>query len=178
MCPCLVACTGAFKVSVSKDVSFCVRAVHLPFNAPLKAAMHAYPIDSPRAAACVLALTLVSDGTISQDELNVVERLKMHEQLNLSRDELFDVFDTLRHDLIDNPQSNWVEPCPVDEREIAAVMARITSPFLRERILRLCIQVAEADGHIAGGEAVVLKAAVEHWGLHRQMLHTVSPSNV
>lgn len=165
-------------VSVSEDVSFCMRIVHLPFNAPLKAAMHAYPIDSPRAAACVLALTLVSDGTISQDELDMVERLKMYEQLNLSRDELFDVFDTLCHDLGDNPQSNWDEPCPVDEREIAAVMARITSLFLRERILRLCIQVAEADGHIAGGEAVVLNAAVEHWGLHRQMLQSTAAPTV
>ena len=31
-------------------------------------------------------------------------------------------------------------------------------------------ELAEADGHIAQGESIVLVAAVEHWGLHRQIL--------
>jgi hypothetical protein len=36
--------------------------------------------------------------------------------------------------------------------------------------MRLCVAVVEADGHVAEGESIVLMAAVEHWGMHQEML--------
>jgi uncharacterized tellurite resistance protein B-like protein len=58
----------------------------------------------------------------------------------------------------------------VDDRTLAGLMGEIEDPLLRRSLLRLCIEIAEADGQVAEGEAVVLIAAVEHWGLHREML--------
>ena len=49
-------------------------------------------------------------------------------------------------------------------------MAEIDDPELRRKALRLCVAVVEADGQVAEGESVVLAAAVEHWGPHREML--------
>ena len=46
----------------------------------------------------------------------------------------------------------------------------IDDPALRLKLLRLCVSIVEADGHVAEGESIVLLAAVEHWGLHREML--------
>jgi hypothetical protein len=53
-------------------------------------------------------------------------------------------------------------------------MGQITRPALRQRVLHLCLKIAEADGKVAEGESFVLNAAVEHWGLHRQMLSPVN----
>jgi hypothetical protein len=39
-------------------------------------------------------------------------------------------------------------------------------------VLRLCVAVVEADGHVAEGESIMLVEAVEQWGLHREMLRT------
>ena len=44
---------------------------------------------------------------------------------------------------------------------------RINSPQAAGRIVGLAML---ADGHVAEGESIVLGAAVEHWGLHREML--------
>jgi tellurite resistance protein len=49
------------------------------------------------------------------------------------------------------------------------LMAEVERPALREAVLQLCVAIAEADGHVADGETLVLVAAVEQWGLQQQM---------
>ena len=57
---------------------------------------------------------------------------------------------------------NWADACPVDERTLADLMGEIQDPALRLKLLRLCVELAEADAHVAEGESIVLVAAVEH----------------
>lgn len=136
--------------------------------------MQNHAINSPQVAACIVALTLVADGDIGQAELQRLDDLKVHEQLNLSQDELHRVMKDFCQNLLSSPQLNWSDVCPLDERELASLMGQITQPALRQRVLHLCLQLAEADGHVAEGEFIVLNAAVEHWGLQRQMMLPVS----
>lgn len=130
--------------------------------------------DSPQAAAKILALTMLADGDIGQDELALLDRMHVHEQLDLARDEMFDVMSDFCRSALGSPPSSGTHGCPLDECEVARLMAQITHPWLRVRLLRLCLQMAEADGRVEEGEAFVLNAAVEHWGLHREML---APAN-
>jgi uncharacterized tellurite resistance protein B-like protein len=58
---------------------------------------------------------------------------------------------------------------------MAGLMAEIDDPVLRKKVLRLCIAVVEADGRVHGSESVVINAAVEHWGLHRDMFALYTP---
>jgi uncharacterized tellurite resistance protein B-like protein len=132
--------------------------------------MQTFEINSPQAAARIVAMTLVADGDIGEAELQRLDDLKVHEQLNLSLDELHQVMKDFCQDLLRSPQLNWSDVCPLDERELANLLAQITRPALRQRVLHLCLQLAEADGHVAEGESIVLGAAVEHWGLQRQMM--------
>ena len=132
--------------------------------------MRRYPQNSPHAAARILALTLIADGDVTNAEFALLDHLAMHEQLGLDRDALHEVFDTFCADLLSNEQLAWAGACPVDEYTLAALMGEIDDPRLRRRVLDLCVRIAEADAHVAEGESIVLVAAVEHWGLHRQML--------
>lgn len=66
---------------------------------------------------------------------------------------------------------NWADNCPADEYTLAELMKEIDDPALRRKVLGLCVRLAEVDGLVAAGESIVLVAAVEHWGLHRHMLH-------
>jgi uncharacterized tellurite resistance protein B-like protein len=138
--------------------------------------MQTFENNSPQAAARIVALTLVADGHIGEAELQRLDDLKVHEQLNLPLDEMHAVMKDFCQDMLGSPQLNWSDVCPLDERELAGLMAQITRPSLRQRVLHLCVQVAEADGHVAEGESTVLNAAVEHWGLQRQMLLPVNES--
>jgi len=51
-------------------------------------------------------------------------------------------------------------------------MGEIQDPSLRLKLLRWCVELAESDAHVAQGESIVLAAAVEHWGLHREMFRS------
>ena len=52
----------------------------------------------------------------------------------------------------------------------------MSEPALRERVLALCLEVAEADAVVTDGEALVLGAAVEQWGLQPAMLARAAPA--
>ena len=134
--------------------------------------MRTYRSNSPQAAARIVALTVLADRDISEAELELLDRLAIHEQLGLDRKELHAVLDSLCEDLLSSEQLQWSDACPVDDRTLVGLMGEIEDPALRRKVLRLCIEIAEADTQVTDGEAIVLTAAVEQWGLHREMLRS------
>ena len=136
--------------------------------------MRTYPCNSPQAAARIVALTVLADRDISKAELELLDRLAVHEQLGLDREKFHHVLDSFCEDLLSSGQLQWSDACPVDDRTLAGLMGEIDNPALRRKLLRLCIEIAEADTQVTDGEAIVLTAAVEHWGLHREMLRSAN----
>jgi len=136
--------------------------------------MRSYPANSPQAAARIVALTVVADGDIGDAEVEWLDRLVVHEQLGLARHELHALLDLFCEDLLSSEQLKWADACPVDERTLAALMGEIQDPVLRLKLLRLCVELAEVDAHVDDGESIVLVAADEHWGLHREMFRSSS----
>ena len=131
--------------------------------------MRQYAQNSPQAAARIIALTLVADGDVGVKEYAVLDALSVHEQLGLDRDALHEVADTFFADLLSSNQLAWSEVCPVDDHTLAALMGEIDSPALRRKVLGICSQLAQADGHVAEGESIVLAAALEHWAMLHQI---------
>jgi uncharacterized tellurite resistance protein B-like protein len=136
--------------------------------------MRSYPVNSPQAAARIVALTVVADGDIGDAEIECLDRLAVHEQIGLARQELHALMDTFCEDLLSSEQLKWADACPVDERTLADLMGEIQDPALRLKLLRLCVELAEVDAHVDDGESSVLVAAVEHWGLHHEMFRPSS----
>jgi hypothetical protein len=91
--------------------------------------MRSYPVNSPQAAARIVALTVVADGDIGDAETKWLDRLAVHEQLGLARHELHALLDTFCEDLLSSDQLKWADACPVDERTLADLMgdARATA---------------------------------------------------
>ena len=138
--------------------------------------MRSYPVNSPQAAARIVALTVVADGDIGEAEIKWLDRLAVHEQLGLARHELHALMDTFCEDLLSSDQLKWADACPVDERTLADLMGEVQDPALRLKLLRLCVELAEVDARVDEGESMVLVAAVEHWGLHHAMFRPSSRS--
>jgi uncharacterized tellurite resistance protein B-like protein len=131
--------------------------------------MRSYPTNSPQAAARIVALTLLADGHLDKSELDVLERCGAHEQLGLDREDLHAVLHGFCEDLLHSAHLSWDDACRVDPRTLAQLMAEVDDPAVRLKVLRLCLKVVQADNHVADGEAIVLGAAVEQWGLQREM---------
>ena len=136
--------------------------------------MRSYPVNSPQAAARIVALTVVADGDIGDAEIEWLDRLAVHEQLGLARHELHALMDTFCEDLLSSDQLKWADACPVDERTLANLMGEVQDHALRLKLLRLCVELAEVDAQVDDGESSVLVAAVEHWGLHHEMFRPSS----
>ena len=136
--------------------------------------MRRYPANSPQAAARIVALTVVADGDIVDAEIEWLDRLAVHEQLGLARHELHALLHTFFEDLLSSDQLKWADACQVDERTLADLMGEIQDPALRLKLLRLFVELAEADAHVAESESIVLVAAVEHWSLHYEMVRSPS----
>ncbi len=132
--------------------------------------MRSYDLDSPKAAARIVALTMLADGHISQAELDVLQRHGGCERLGLEPDDLQDVLLALCEDLLHGRSLSWADTCCADPLSIARLLGEVGDPDLRERVLALCVSVAETDDRVSDGEALVLMHAIEQWGLQARML--------
>ena len=132
-----------------------------------------YATNSPQAAARLVALAMFCDGHLDRKELQRVEELDLHAQLGLSRHEWHAVLHGFCEDLLGCTRLTWAEACSVDALTLRQLLAEISDRALRERVLALCVAVAEADDVVTEGESLVLTAAVAHWGLQPMVLaHT------
>jgi uncharacterized tellurite resistance protein B-like protein len=132
--------------------------------------LRTYPNDSPRAAARIVALALLADGSLSRVELERLERMDAPARLGLSRDDLYEVVQNCCEDLLGAPCLSWDEACRLDRETMRLLLSEIRQPALRCSVLQLCASVADADSHITDGEMAVLRAAVEDWGIGTEVL--------
>jgi len=131
--------------------------------------MRSYPVNSPEAAARIVTLTMLADGHLSQTEFDELTRRGGCEQLGLEPDRMQDVLLALCEDLLQGTNLAWSGACKIDPHALSRLMAEIDDATLRQRVLQLCVQVAEADDHISDGESTLLLHAVEQWGLRDQL---------
>ena len=132
--------------------------------------MRTYATDSPQAAARIIAVTLMSDGHVSKTELDLLEQIGVYGTLGIDKVQMLAVIQEFCNDLLQGGHPHWAGTCQIEPDTLAQLMAEVADPALRLQVLRLCVAVAEGDGHVADGESAVLISAVEQWSLHHQML--------
>lgn len=125
--------------------------------------MRSHPHDSPEAAGRILALLLLSDGHVCISEIDTLRRLGAEERLGLEPGALGLLLRDLSEDLLMGARSAGSLLGAVDGDALRAVMREVSSPILRRDVLFLARAAAQADRHLAAGEAFVLEAARLHW---------------
>ncbi len=125
--------------------------------------MRTYPCNSPEAAARLVALVLIADGHVCRSEIDALDRLGAADELGLKPGAMPGIVQTLCEDLLLGAYASGSLLANVDDETMASVMAEVTDPVLRGRVLRLAVAVANADRHLADGELLVLEAARRHW---------------
>jgi uncharacterized tellurite resistance protein B-like protein len=133
--------------------------------------MRTYPLNSPQAAARLLAMALVADGNYALSEIRALDRLDAARQLGLSPQDLKAVIEAFCEDLLLGAQGEWLGSSQLDAATRQALLAEVTDPDLRATIVALCEAVVEADGHLADGETAMLDSLTRAWrqlpGRHR-----------
>lgn len=125
--------------------------------------MRNYPRNSPQAAARLVSLALLADGHLDRAELEALQRTGACRDLGLSDEQFNAVLHAFCEDLLATSAHTWGAACQLDAETLDALMAEVDDPALRSRVLRLCAEVVHADRHVADGEALVLRTALDRW---------------
>ena len=125
--------------------------------------MRTYPRNSPQAAARLVSLALLADGHVDRAELDALQRNGACRDLGLSDEEFNAVLHAFCEDLLATSAHTWGAACLLDADALDALMAEVDDPALRSRVLRLCTEVVHADRHVADGESLVLRTALDRW---------------
>lgn len=125
--------------------------------------MRSYPCNSPEAAARIVALALIADGHVCRSEIDALGHFGAARELGLEPDAMPRIIQTLCEDLLLGADASGSLMANIDDRALASLLAEVTDPSLRAKVVRLATAVANADRHLADGEALLLAAASRHW---------------
>ena len=123
--------------------------------------MKTYPVNSPEAAARVLAMAMVADGQYSMTEMRALDRQNAPAQLGLSPEAFKAVVDDFCQDLLLSQGGQWTGTVDPAIRE--QLMAEITDHRLQDVLLQQCEALMLSDGHLADGEVDLLDALSATW---------------
>lgn len=133
--------------------------------------MRTYPVNSPQAAARLLAMALVADGNYALSEIRALDRLDAARRLGLSSQDLKVVIESFCEDLLLGANGEWLGSSQLDDVTRQALLAEVTDADLRKTIVTMCEAVVAADGHLADGETAMLDSLTRAWrqmpGSHR-----------
>ncbi len=123
-----------------------------------------YPVNSPHAAARIVALALIANDRIKAVETAALDALDAPGMLGLSRPQWHDVIRDLCADLLE--VTRFDDECCISADLLDRVLSEVDDAVQRRVVLRLGSAVIQADRQIDDGESFVLLAAVERWGFH------------
>lgn len=125
--------------------------------------MRTYPVNSPQAAARLLAVALLADGNYALSEIKALDRLAAAKRLGLQPEELKAVIEAFCEDLLLGAQGEWLGSSQLDPATRQRLLGEVTDRALRSTIVDLCVAVVEADGHLADGETAMIDGLTRAW---------------
>lgn len=123
--------------------------------------MRSYPQNSANAAGRLLALSMVIDGNLAPAELRTLSATHLLDEIDIDVDTFQGLIGDLCEDMLESAggQRNVeLEPDTLD-----TLLAEITAPLLRRKLLGAMSKITDADGVLTDAEATLLAHAAAAW---------------
>ncbi|HAY27124.1 MAG TPA: TerB family tellurite resistance protein, partial [Candidatus Accumulibacter phosphatis] len=130
--------------------------------------MRHYTTDSAEAMSRVVALALLADGALDNREIESLSQHGICDRLHISPATLDRVIHEFCDDLMQCARAPNVGQIELDRELIDHLLDDIRSPDLQQQALGAIVDIANADGCLNGGEAIVISEAMSLWGLELQ----------
>lgn len=137
--------------------------------------MRHYPSDSPEAMGRLVALTLMADGAIDASELKQLDHTDTIRRLGLNEASFDRVIHELCDDMLTSAHRTPAGHLELDVKSIDLLLAEVQHPLLQRQVLRMMLDVVNADSTLSGGEAVLVAEAMKFWEID---LHEVADSSI
>jgi uncharacterized tellurite resistance protein B-like protein len=127
--------------------------------------MRNYPTDSPESMGRLVALTLLADGAIDASELKQLDHKDTIRRLGLDEASFDELIHQLCDDMLTCAYRNPAGQLELDVKTIDYLLAEVQHPVLQKQVLRMMLDVVNADHKLSGGEAVLVAEAMKLWGV-------------
>ena len=137
--------------------------------------MRNYSNDSPEAAARIVVLALMADGTVDRSESQLLERQGVIRRLGLDHEQFDRIFYEFSEDMLTNAHRLASGQLELDALSINKLLDEICAPELQKKILRIMLDIVNADRRLTAGEASLIAQTLRKWEID---LHEVSDSSI
>lgn len=127
--------------------------------------MRNYPINSPEAAARIVALALMADGSIDRSEILLLERQQIVSRLGLNNEQFDSIYYGYCTDMLNSANRHSSGQLQLDEHKIKKILSEIRDPGLQKKILRIMLDIVNADHLQAADEVALISQALKHWDI-------------
>ena len=127
--------------------------------------MRNYPSNSPEAAARIVVLALMADGTVDRSETQLLERQETIRRLGLDHEQFDKIFYEFSEDMLTKAQRLSSGGLELDAKSINKLLEEIRDPALQKKILRMMLDIVNADRRLTAGEASLIAQAQGNWDL-------------
>jgi len=127
--------------------------------------MRSFPINSPEAAARIIALVVLGDGHASPSEFESITRQIASEKLGITPDAMLNIMQTTCEDLLMERFIGGSILSHLDKSSLRSILFEVNDPELQEQVFELASHVALSDQHLSEGEADLLEFLREEWKL-------------
>jgi hypothetical protein len=124
-----------------------------------------YTNNSPEAGARVVALALMADGAIDRSEVLLLERQNVLARLGLENEQFDSIYYEYCTDMLASGQRNASGLLELNKRGIKALLDEISDPALQKKVLRIMLDIVNADHRLTAGEASLIALALERWNV-------------
>ncbi|MDN3544813.1 MAG: TerB family tellurite resistance protein [Roseateles asaccharophilus] len=125
--------------------------------------MRHYPRNSAEAASRLVALALIADGKVCQQETQALQQLGHSLKLGLPPERLYALVQELCEDLVSAHQALDMQQACVSDQILDTLLEDVDQPQLRQRVLDAVTTVVAADQYLASGEGIVLQRMLARW---------------
>lgn len=125
--------------------------------------MRNYPIDSPEAAARMVAIALMADGTIDRSERSLLERQQIVSRLGLNNEQFDSIYYGYCTDMLRSAYRHDSGALELAGNKIKEILSEIRDSGLQKKILRMMLDIVNADHCLTANEAALISQALKHW---------------
>lgn len=127
--------------------------------------MRKYSSNSPEASARIVALALMADGDVDRRELLLIEQQNVIARLGLENERFDSIYYEYCTDMLASAQRHPSGQLELDKPGIKALLDEISDPVLQKKILRIMLDIVNADHRLTAGEASLIALALERWNM-------------
>ncbi|SER50554.1 TerB family tellurite resistance protein [Giesbergeria anulus] len=135
--------------------------------------MRHYEVDSPESVSRLLALTILADGGIDLAEMRLLQQSDLARQFGIEDAQ----FDRVMHEFCLDLMQSGKNQLELDRESIVQLLHDVRSPTLQRKLLRIMLDIVDADQSLVGSESILLAEAMMIWGvdMHHLSLNSTHP---